>query len=161
MNLALLANNIGPLWVAIEFTTPVTVLMVGLYRTHAALEAAWKFHPGQPRHRPGAVRHHPGVPGGAASDRAGLPAMAWTDCSRDRRFRSGAAQSGVHIPAARLWHQGRSGTAACLAAGRARRGSDADLGGAVRLLLNVALYAVLRFKMLMSANPSARWRRGR
>jgi hydrogenase-4 component F len=40
------------------------------------------------------------------------------------------------------------------------RGPDADLRGAVRLLLNVALYAVLRFKMLMSANE-ARWRPGR
>ncbi|MEZ5580984.1 MAG: proton-conducting transporter membrane subunit, partial [Candidatus Competibacteraceae bacterium] len=43
MNLALLANNIGLLWVAIELATLVTVLMVGLYRTHAALEAAWKY----------------------------------------------------------------------------------------------------------------------
>jgi hydrogenase-4 component F len=43
MNLALLANNIGLLWVAIELATLITVLMVGIYRTHAALEAAWKY----------------------------------------------------------------------------------------------------------------------
>ena len=43
MNLALLANNIGLLWVAIELATLITVLMVGLYRTPAALEAAWKY----------------------------------------------------------------------------------------------------------------------
>jgi hydrogenase-4 component F len=43
MNLALLANNIGLLWVAIELATLVTVLMVGIYRTRAALEAAWKY----------------------------------------------------------------------------------------------------------------------
>ncbi len=43
MNLALLSNNIGLLWVAIELATLVTVLMVGLYRTPAALEAAWKY----------------------------------------------------------------------------------------------------------------------
>ena len=43
MNLALLANNIGLLWVAIELATLITVLMVGLYRTRAALEAAWKY----------------------------------------------------------------------------------------------------------------------
>ena len=43
MNLALVANNIGLMWVAIEFATLTTVLMVGIYRTHEALEAAWKY----------------------------------------------------------------------------------------------------------------------
>ncbi len=40
MNLALLANNIGLMWVAIELATLTTVLMVGIYRTPEALEAA-------------------------------------------------------------------------------------------------------------------------
>ena len=43
MNLALVANNIGLMWVAIEIATLATVLMVGIYRTHEALEAAWKY----------------------------------------------------------------------------------------------------------------------
>src|SRR6202041_3382528 len=43
MNLALLANNIGLMWVAVELATLTTVLMVGLYRTAEALEAAWKY----------------------------------------------------------------------------------------------------------------------
>ncbi|HLT89694.1 MAG TPA: hydrogenase 4 subunit F [Woeseiaceae bacterium] len=43
MNLALLANNIGLMWVAIEIATLTTVVMVGIYRTHEALEAAWKY----------------------------------------------------------------------------------------------------------------------
>ena len=43
MNLALIANNIGVMWVAIELATLTTVLMVGIYRTHEALEAAWKY----------------------------------------------------------------------------------------------------------------------
>ncbi|HXE49491.1 MAG TPA: proton-conducting transporter membrane subunit, partial [Ramlibacter sp.] len=43
MNLALLANNMGLMWVAIELATLTTVLMVGLYRTPAAIEAAWKY----------------------------------------------------------------------------------------------------------------------
>ncbi|MCB1719518.1 MAG: hydrogenase 4 subunit F, partial [Candidatus Competibacteraceae bacterium] len=43
MNLALLANNIGLLWVSVELATLTTVLMVGIYRTHQALEAAWKY----------------------------------------------------------------------------------------------------------------------
>src|SRR6476659_2299051 len=43
MNLALIANNIGLMWVAVEVATLTTVLMVGIYRTHEALEAAWKY----------------------------------------------------------------------------------------------------------------------
>src|SRR5260221_654303 len=43
MNLALVANNIGLMWVAIEIATMTTVMMVGIYRTHEALEAAWKY----------------------------------------------------------------------------------------------------------------------
>ena len=43
MNLGLLANNIGLMWVAVELATLTTVLMVGIYRTPAALEAAWKY----------------------------------------------------------------------------------------------------------------------
>jgi hydrogenase-4 component F len=43
MNLGLLANNIGLMWVAIELATLTTVLMVGIYRTPEALEAAWKY----------------------------------------------------------------------------------------------------------------------
>jgi hydrogenase-4 component F len=37
MNLALVANNIGLMWVAIELATLATVVMVGIYRTHEAL----------------------------------------------------------------------------------------------------------------------------
>src|SRR5262245_57971167 len=43
MNLALLANNIGLMWVAIELATLTTVVMVGIYRTAEAIEAAWKY----------------------------------------------------------------------------------------------------------------------
>src|SRR3954447_19243256 len=43
MNLAFVSNNIGLMWVAVEIATLSTVLMVGIYRTHAALEAAWKY----------------------------------------------------------------------------------------------------------------------
>jgi len=34
---------IGLMWVAIELATLTTVLMVGIYRTHEAIEAAWKY----------------------------------------------------------------------------------------------------------------------
>ncbi|HEX9397116.1 MAG TPA: hydrogenase 4 subunit F [Burkholderiales bacterium] len=43
MLLVLVANNLGIMWVAMEAATLTTVLLVALYRTHAALEAAWKY----------------------------------------------------------------------------------------------------------------------
>ncbi|MEO8156492.1 MAG: hydrogenase 4 subunit F [Betaproteobacteria bacterium] len=43
MLLALLTNNLGILWVAMEAATLTTVLLVSLYRTPASLEAAWKY----------------------------------------------------------------------------------------------------------------------
>jgi hydrogenase-4 component F len=43
MLLALLTNNMGILWVALEGATLTTVLLVSLYRTPASLEAAWKY----------------------------------------------------------------------------------------------------------------------
>jgi hydrogenase-4 component F len=43
MLLALLSNNMGIMWVAMEAATLATVLLVSLYRTPASLEAAWKY----------------------------------------------------------------------------------------------------------------------
>src|SRR2546425_1335396 len=43
MLLALITNNMGILWVALEAATLATVLLVSLYRTPASLEAAWKY----------------------------------------------------------------------------------------------------------------------
>jgi len=43
MLLALTTNNMGILWVAMEAATLTTVLLVSLYRTAASLEAAWKY----------------------------------------------------------------------------------------------------------------------
>lgn len=36
-------NNLGVMWVAIEATTVVSVLLVSMYRTGRSLEAAWKY----------------------------------------------------------------------------------------------------------------------
>ena len=43
MILALTTNNMGILWVSMEGATLATVLLVSLYRTPASLEAAWKY----------------------------------------------------------------------------------------------------------------------
>ncbi len=110
MNLALVANNIGLMWVAIELATLTTVLMVGIYRTHEALEAAWKyFILGSVgialalfgtilvylAARAGGRRGH----GRHGVDRPGRPGRA---------LRSRPAQPRLRLPAARLRHQGRA-----------------------------------------------------
>jgi len=43
MQVALSSNNLGVLWVAMEGATLSTVLLVSLYRTPESIEAAWKY----------------------------------------------------------------------------------------------------------------------
>lgn len=43
MALAVLANNLGVVWVSIEATTVATAFLVGHRRTRASLEATWKY----------------------------------------------------------------------------------------------------------------------
>ncbi len=43
MLVVLLSNNISMMWIAIELATIASVALVGLYHTKAALEAAWKY----------------------------------------------------------------------------------------------------------------------
>ena len=43
MLLALASDNLGILWVAVEGATLATVLLVSLYRTPESIEAAWKY----------------------------------------------------------------------------------------------------------------------
>ncbi len=43
MSLAVLADNLGVMWVAVEATTIATAFLVGHNRTRRSLEAAWKY----------------------------------------------------------------------------------------------------------------------
>lgn len=43
MSTAVLADNLGVLWVAVEATTIATAFLVGHHRTRRAVEAAWKY----------------------------------------------------------------------------------------------------------------------
>jgi len=43
MSLAVLADNIGLMWAAVEATTIATAFLVGHHRTRTSLEAAWKY----------------------------------------------------------------------------------------------------------------------
>lgn len=157
MNLALLSNNIGLMWVAVELATLSTVLMVGIYRTHEALEAAWKYF------ILGSVGIALALFGTILVYLAAQPvlgegqgAMIWTSLlSHAARFdpmllnlafiflllgygtKVGLAPLHAWLPDAHA--EGPTPISAVLSG----------------LLLNVALYAVLRFKMLMTANPAA------
>ena len=157
MNLALLANNIGLLWVAIELATLITVLMVGLYRTRAALEAAWKYFIlgslGIALALFGTILVYLAAQPVIGE---GLPAMAW-----DQLLAHAAAFDPALLNLAFVFLLLGYGTKAGLvplhawlpdAHAEGPTPISAVLSG---LLLNVALYAVLRFKMLMSANPAA------
>ncbi len=43
MYLVLISNNLGMMWVAMEGATLATVMLVSLYRTPESIEAAWKY----------------------------------------------------------------------------------------------------------------------
>jgi hydrogenase-4 component F len=157
MNLALVANNIGLMWVAIELATLTTVMMVGIYRTHEALEAAWKYF------ILGSVGIGLALFGTilvyVAAEPVigeGLGSMVWTEL-----VAHAAAFDPTLLNVAFVFLLLGYGTKVGLAPLHAWL-PDAHAEGPTPisavlsgLLLNVALYAVLRFKMLMTANAAA------
>ncbi len=157
MNLALVANNIGLMWVAIEMATLTTVLMVGIYRTPAAIEAAWKYF------ILGSVGIALALFGTILVYMAarptvgeGLDAMAWTTLVAHASTFDPALLN-VAFVFLLLGYGTKVGLAplhAWLPDAHAEGPTpiSAVLSG---LLLNVALYALLRFKLLMATNPGA------
>jgi hydrogenase-4 component F len=157
MNLALVANNIGLMWVAVELATLTTVLMVGIYRTHAALEAAWKYF------ILGSVGIALALFGTILVYLAarpvigeGMDAMVWTTL-----IAHASAFDPSLLNIAFIFLLLGYGTKVGLAPLHAWL-PDAHAEGPTPisavlsgLLLNVALYALLRFKMLMTANAAA------
>jgi hydrogenase-4 component F len=157
MNLAFVANNIGLLWVAVELATLTTVLMVGIYRTHEALEAAWKYF------LLGSVGIALALFGTILVYLAARPfigeghdAMVWT-----LLVENAAAFDPALLNLAFIFLMLGYGTKVGLAPLHAWL-PDAHAEGPTPisavlsgLLLNVALYAVLRFKILLAANPDA------
>jgi hydrogenase-4 component F len=156
MNLALVANNIGVMWVAIELATLTTVSMVGIYRTHEALEAAWKYF------ILGSVGIALALFGTILIYMAarpvmgeGMSAMVWTVLvTRASQF--DPALLNVAFVFLLLGYGTKVGLAplhAWLPDAHAEGPTpiSAVLSG---LLLNVALYALLRFKILLTLNPA-------
>jgi hydrogenase-4 component F len=157
MNIALMANNIGLMWVAIETATLTTVVMVGIYRTHEALEAAWKYFilgsVGIALALFGTILVYVAAQPVIGE---GIDAMVWTRLVNDAS-RFDPALLNVAFIFLLLGYGTKVGLAplhAWLPDAHAEGPTpiSAVLSG---LLLNVALYAVLRFKMLMTANAAA------
>jgi hydrogenase-4 component F len=156
MNVALLANNIGLMWVGVEVATLSTVMMVGIYRTPEAIEAAWKYF----------ILGSVGI--GLAFFGTilvylsaqevlgeGLPAMAW-----DLLVKAAPQVDPRLLSLAFVFLLVGYGTKIGLAPFHAWL-PDAHAEGPTPisavlsgLLLNVALNALLRFKMVLSANPA-------
>ena len=157
MNLAFVANNIGVMWVAVELATLTTVLMVGIYRTHEALEAAWKYF------LLGSVGIAFALFGtilvylaARTAIGEGQDAMVWTVL-----VQHAAEFDPALLNLAFIFLMLGYGTKVGLAPLHAWL-PDAHAEGPTPisavlsgLLLNVALYAVLRFKILLAANPEA------
>jgi hydrogenase-4 component F len=157
MNLAFVSNNIGLMWVAVEIATLSTVLMVGIYRTHAAIEAAWKYF------ILGSVGIALALFGTILVYMAAIPvvgegrdAMVWTVLIQHAASFDPALLN-VAFVFLFLGYGTKVGLAplhAWLPDAHAEGPTpiSAVLSG---LLLNVALYALLRFKMLLAVNPDA------
>ena len=157
MNLALLANNVGLMWVAVELATLTTVLMVGIYRTHEALEAAWKYF----------ILGSVGIAlalfgtilvylASSSVLGEGLEAMAWSVLVQ-RAWAFDPALLNLAFVFLLLGYGTKVGLAplhAWLPDAHAEGPTpiSAVLSG---LLLNVALFALLRFKMVMAGNAGA------
>lgn len=157
MNLAFVSDNIGLMWVAVELATLTTVLMVGIYRTHEALEAAWKYF----------ILGSVGIAfalfgtilvymAAQAVVGEGHDAMVWTLLVRHAADFDPALLNLAFVFLL-LGYGTKVGLAplhAWLPDAHAEGPTpiSAVLSG---LLLNVALYAVLRFKILLAANPEA------
>jgi hydrogenase-4 component F len=162
MNLALVANNIGLMWVAVELATLTTIMLVGIYATEPALEAAWKYF------ILGSVGIALALFGTILIYVAarpvigeGLDAMAWTVLlTRAAGFDPSLLNLAfVFLLLGYGTKAGLTPVHAWLPDAHAEGPTpiSAVLSG---LLLNLALYAVLRFKMLIAANEHA-WAPGR
>ncbi|HYC14798.1 MAG TPA: hydrogenase 4 subunit F, partial [Stellaceae bacterium] len=157
MLLVLTTNNLGIMWVAMEAATLTTVLLVALYRTHASLEAAWKYFilcgVGIAQALLGTILVY------FASEKilgAGAGALLWTQLEAVK-----GQLEPVVMSIAFVFLLVGYGTKVGLvplhnwlpdAHAEGPTPISAVLSG---LLLNVALYCVLRFKMLLAGNPLA------
>jgi hydrogenase-4 component F len=157
MLMVLTTNNLGVMWVSLEGATLTTVLMVGLYRTAEALEAAWKYFilcgVGIALALFGTTLMYLAAQPVMGE---GLPAMTWAEMlPRVGEFSPPILNLAfVFLLVGYGTKVGLAPLHAWLPDAHAEGPTpiSAVLSG---LLLNVALYIVLRFKILLTANAAA------
>jgi hydrogenase-4 component F len=157
MLLALVSNNIGVMWASIELATLTTVVMVSLYRTRPALEAAWKYF----------ILGSVGIAlalfgtilvylAAQTAMGPGMEALAWSSLYREApNFQPELLNLAfVFLLVGFGTKVGLVPLHAWLPDAHAEGPTpiSAVLSG---LLLNVALYAVVRYKLLLAANGDA------
>ncbi len=156
MNLALLTSVAGLMWVAIEIATLTTVLIVAMYRTHEALEAAWKYFIlgsiGIALALFGTILVYSAAQPVVGN---GLPAMTFM-IMQANAARFDPAILNIAFVFILLGYGTKAGLVplhAWLPDAHAEGPTpiSAVLSG---LLLNVAIYGILRFKIVMAANPA-------
>ena len=154
MILSLVANNIVVMWVALEGATISTVVMVSLYQTREAIEAAWKYFilasVGIALALFGTILVYLAARGHVG---ASLDALAWTELkAAASRFDANLLNLAfVFLLVGYGTKIGLAPLHAWLPDAHAEGPTpiSAVLSG---LLLNVALYGVLRFKMILTEN---------
>jgi len=154
---ALLTDNVAIMWVAIEASTLITVVMVSIYRTRAAIEAAWKYFilasVGIALALFGTILVYLAAQPVIGE---GMEALSWT------HLRAAAARLDASVlNLAFVFLLVGYGTKIGLAPLHAWL-PDAHAEGPTPitavmsgLLLNIALYAVLRFKLILGGNAAA------
>ncbi len=154
MNLALVSNSLGLMWVAVETATLATVVIVGLYRTEAAIKASWKYF----------ILTSMGISlalfgttllyfTAQSAIGSGNAALAWT-VLRERAAELDPSVLNIMFVFVLVGYGTKAGLVpmhAWLPDAHSEGPTpiSAVLSG---LLLNLGLYALLRFKMLMGAN---------
>lgn len=157
MNLALVTNNLGLMWFGVELATLSTVMMVGIYRTEASIEASWKYlilgSVGIALALFGTILIYLAAKPVLG---AGMVAMQWTNL-----VKHAAPLDPDLLSIGFIFLLIGYGTKAGLvpmhawlpdAHSEGPTPISAVLSG---LLLNVALYAILRFKVLLAASSAA------
>ncbi|HEY5183325.1 MAG TPA: proton-conducting transporter membrane subunit [Actinomycetes bacterium] len=150
MSLAVLADNLGVLWVAVEGTTIATAFLVGQHRTRASLEAAWKY----------VVLGSVGVAIAflgivlvyAATRASGTPTLSWVDLVRHPTLLDPAVLK-LGAALAVLGFATKAGLAPMHSwLPDAHSQAPAPVSGLMSgVLLSVAFYAILRIQAV--ANP--------
>lgn len=150
MSLAVLADNLGIVWVAVEATTITTAFLVGYHHGRRPLEAAWKY----------VVLGSVGVAIAflgvvllyAATRAAGHPTLSWVEVTANAA-RLDPAVTKVSVALMALGFATKAGLAPMHSwLPDAHSQAPASVSGLMSgVLLSVALYAILRVKVISDA----------